>query len=185
MEEETIKELKKQHIDNYRNAIYEVIRNNTNALVDDDIMSLIRKPPLDSMDLIRTKFLNLAKKYKIILNTDELSNILEEYRDNVASCCKKIKKMRIKELSSVVDHCSFSKDDETIIFYKKNFVSLNKNIKKVLKDQLNCSFELKMEKKLNKIFNTSVDNSLKEKIIVEIVKFMKTYHKQLLENFDK
>ena len=53
---ETIEELKLNHFKNYRNALIENVRNNTNVLVDDDIMSLLKKPPLDSMDLIKSKF---------------------------------------------------------------------------------------------------------------------------------
>ena len=59
---DTLEEFKKQHLENYRQAIMEIIRNNTDVLVNEDIMSLLRKPPLDSMDLIKSKYLDLAKK---------------------------------------------------------------------------------------------------------------------------
>ena len=52
MSEEELKKIKIQHIDNYKKAILENIKNNTNALVDEDIKSLLKTPPLDSMDLI-------------------------------------------------------------------------------------------------------------------------------------
>ena len=61
-----LEELKQQHINNYRKAIVEIIKNNTNSLVDDDITTLIRIPPLDSMDQIKSKILVLAKKEKVI-----------------------------------------------------------------------------------------------------------------------
>ena len=60
MQEEKEK-IKLQHIESYKKAIIETIKNNTNSLIDDDIMSLIKKPPLDSMDQIKSKFLDLAK----------------------------------------------------------------------------------------------------------------------------
>ena len=66
MQNNSKKDIRNQHIVNYKNTIIEVIKNNTNSLVDDDIMSLIRKPPLDSMDLIQSKFLSMAKKNKIV-----------------------------------------------------------------------------------------------------------------------
>ena len=59
---DTLEEFKKQHFDNYKQAILEIIRNNTDVLVNEDIMSLLRKPPLDSMDSIKSKYLDLAKK---------------------------------------------------------------------------------------------------------------------------
>ena len=80
MDEEMKLEFKKQHIETYKNAVRENILNNTNVLVDEDIMSLLKKPPLDSMDFIKCKFLDLAKKNKIVLNTEELSKILDNYR---------------------------------------------------------------------------------------------------------
>ena len=80
---ETIEELKLNHFKNYRNALIENVRNNTNVLVDEDIMSLLKKPPLDSMDLIKSKFLDLAKKSKVILNTENLNSILDKYREDM------------------------------------------------------------------------------------------------------
>ena len=64
MQEEKEK-IKLQHIESYKKAIIETIKNNTNSLIDDDIMSLIKKPPLDSMDQIKSKFLDLAKKNNV------------------------------------------------------------------------------------------------------------------------
>ena len=42
----------------------EIVNNNTNSLIDNDIIFFDKKPPLDSMDQIKTKFLALAKKEK-------------------------------------------------------------------------------------------------------------------------
>ena len=52
-----VEEYKNKHIENYKMAISEIIKNNTNMLFDEDVMSLIKKPPLDSMDLIKSKML--------------------------------------------------------------------------------------------------------------------------------
>ena len=62
MKNQTKEELRQHHINSYRETVIEIIKNNTNSLVDTDIMSLIKKPPLDSMDLIQVKLLSLAKK---------------------------------------------------------------------------------------------------------------------------
>ena len=66
--EDTLKKFKEQHLENYKSAILEIITNNTNVLVDEDIMSLVKKPPLDSMDVIKSKFLDVAKKNKVVLD---------------------------------------------------------------------------------------------------------------------
>ena len=64
MDEKTLIKIKQQHIDNYKKAVIENIKNNTNVLIDEDILSLFRRPPLDSMDSIKMKLLTLAKKIK-------------------------------------------------------------------------------------------------------------------------
>lgn len=185
MEEEIITKMKLQHFENYKQAIIEIIKNNTTALVDDDVMSLIGTPPLDSMDFIKNKFLELAKKNKVILNAEELSYILNLYRSSLFDCCDKIKNKRIDVLSKKIQDYSFSGGTDTIVFYKKDFINLNRDIKKILKDQLIISLEKKFLDNINKVFTLNMDNSIKDKIVLDITKYMKgPYQRQVLENFD-
>lgn len=185
MEDETIKKLKEQHIDNYRNAILENIKNNTNVLVDEDIMSLTRKPPLDSMDLIKSKFLALAKKNKIILDTGELDKILDDYRKYNKKCFDKIKDIRLSELSNKVTKTKLDKSNDVIKINKKDFTSINKQIKKLIKEQLKESFEKKISKNVDKVFVKDTSDDVKSKITSEITKYVNgSYQKQLLESVD-
>ncbi len=185
MEEKMIEKMRQQHFESYKQALLENIKNNTTVLVDDDIMSLIGTPPLDSMDLIKNKILELAKKNRIVLNTEELSNMLDLYRNSLFDCCDKIKNKRVNILSKKVHDCSFSGGTDIIIFYKKDFINLNKDIKKILKDQLSISLEKKFLNKVEQVFDFNIDESIKNKIIVDITKYMKgSYQRQLLENFD-
>lgn len=185
MEDETIKKLKEQHIDNYRNAILENIKNNTNVLVDEDITSLIRKPPLDSMDLIKSKFLDLARKNKIILDTGELDKILEDYRKYNKKCFDKIKDIRLDELSNKVKNTKFEKSNDVIKINKKDFIVINKQIKKLLKEYLKDSLDKKILKNIERVFVKDTSDDVKRKIITEITKYINSsYQKQLLENVD-
>ena len=77
---EDIEIIKKEHEESYRNSIIELIKNNTNVLVYDDIKSLLVTPPLDSMDTIKSKFLDIAKKNNMILNIEKLNHLLNKYR---------------------------------------------------------------------------------------------------------
>lgn len=184
MEKREIHELLKQHESNYRKAILDNIQNNTLVLVDQDIMSLLKKPPLDSMDLIRVKFLDLAKKNKIVLNTEQLSILLEEYRNYLMSCCEEIKNIRILELSNKVEKTVLKKDHDIIKINKKDFVSINKKIKNLLKDKLLEGYQVCILEKIDSIYIDSVDSTIKDKIIDDLSKYMKSYQKQLLESFD-
>ena len=87
----TVEEFKKQHIENYKKAVYELLKNNSTVLVDEDIMLLLKKPPLDSMDVIKSKFLDLAKKQKIILDDIKLNKIIDDYRKDVIKVGDEIK----------------------------------------------------------------------------------------------
>lgn len=185
MSEEELKKIKIQHIDNYKKAILENIKNNTNVLVDEDIKSLLKTPPLDSMDLIKAKFLDLAKKNKIILNTDELKKILDNYRKYIMKCCNEIKTIRVSELSSKVESTEFVKNSDIIKINEKDFSNINKQIKKIIKNQLATGLDKYILEKINCIFMDDADNVKKAKIANDISKWIKsTYKNQLLENVD-
>lgn len=184
MEELTVEELKKQHFDSYKETLLSVIENNTNILVNEDINSLIKKPPLDSMDGIKSKLLDLSKKNKIVLNTTELSKLLDDYRSDLNKVCDEIKKERISVLSKKVNTFKY-KEDETLSFYKKDFISLDKDLKKILKEYMNNSYEKVFKKNIVKIFDKDIDESIKNKIIEDTDKFInKNYYKQMMDSFD-
>ena len=68
--------------------------------------------------------------------------------------------------------------------YKKDFISLDKVLKKILKDNMISSYE-KIFKNINKIFDKDIDDSIKNKIIEDIDKFInKNYQKQIMDGFD-
>ena len=184
MQNNSKKDIRNQHIVNYKNTIIEVIKNNTNSLVDDDIMSLIRKPPLDSMDLIQSKFLSMAKKNKIVLNSEELNEKIDKYRKDILKLSKELKEIRINELSDKVNAVKL-KDNEIIKINKKDFNAINRIIKKTIKEQVIKSLEEEILAKIEQIFPKNVDSSLKEKIIKDMTKYLKkNYLNQLLENID-
>jgi len=179
-----VEELKQQHIKTYKNAIIENIKNNTKSLVNDDIKSLIVKPPLDSMDSIKNKFLSVAKKDKIVLNTEELSKILDDYRKCLNKVLVDIEKERISVLSKKVEEYSFDSSDDVVVFYKKDFININKFIKKNVKDQLASALEI-VNKKIDKVFSKDVEDGIKDKFTQEVVKYLKSnYQKQLLDSLD-
>ena len=182
---DTLEEFKKQHLENYKQAIMEIINNNTDVLVNEDIMSLLRKPPLDSMDSIKSKYLDLAKKNKIVLDTVKLDSMLEEYRSDVVKCCDMVKEIRTNALEDIIRSTPFVKDTDVIKFNKKDFLEINKKIKKAMKGQLQESVENKIIKNVDCVFSKDVDESIKKKIVDEVVKFVKgAYQRQLLENVD-
>ena len=179
----SIEELKKQHVEGYKNAIIEIIKNNTRVLVEEDILSLIKKPPLDSMDQIRIKFLDLAKRNKIVLITDNLDKMIDKYRTDLEKKVLCLEEYRVEQLlkSVVVDT---NKMDVTIKYCKKDFTMIDKYINNTVKDGISEFFISDIESKIDLLFD-DIDDSIKNKFVKEITKYFKTtYKKQLLENIE-
>lgn len=183
--DDTLKNLKEQHFNNYKKAILEIVKNNSNVLVDEDIMSLFRKPPLDSMDLIKSKCLDLAKKNKLVIDVTSLDNMLDKYRTNLFELCDCIKKTRILELEKVINKFTFEKDTTIIKINKKDFNELNKIIKKFLKENVSSLIEKNIISNINTLFKNDISEIQFNKFYEELKKYLNnSYQKQLLENVD-
>ena len=152
-----VQSLKDNHVSNYRKALVETINNNTNALFDEDISSLIKKPPLDSMDLIKSKFLDLAKKNKIVLNADVLTGMVDRYRDKCLDAFDKLKDIRIAELSKIVNNYSLEKDTDVIKINKKDFNLVNKKIKSEMKEIIKLNLSQEIITKIDGLFSENID----------------------------
>ena len=177
--------MKKEHENSYKEAILNIIDNNTKSLVNDDIKMLLNKPPLDSMDTIKLKILELAKKNKIIINTENLNNIIIKYRKNLIKVCNRIMDTRISSLNKKVNNFKFIKENDVIKINRKDFVDINKKIKRELKVSIRDCFDKYILSDIKIIFDKNIDKNLCENVINEFSKyFLKTYSKQLFENID-
>ncbi len=180
-----LEQLQRQHYDNYIKAIKEIVINNTNSLVDDDISSLIKKPPLDSMDQIKTKFLAVAKKEKVVLDTELINRILDSYRKNILKSIQELKIIRNNYILEKIDEVSFDEKMECIKINKKYLSDLNKKEKKFIKSTLDECVNKFLIDKINKLF--SKKDSTYELVEKELLKFFSSkgiYQKQLLDSID-
>lgn len=178
-------DIKKQHEQSYKKALVEIVKNNTDVLVDEDIKILLKTPPLDSMDLIKAKMLDLAKKNKLILDTNELSKILNCYRKEILKCSAEIKKIRLGCLIKKIEQYDLKKSNDTIKINKKDFIDINKQIKKVVKNQLDIAYQTNIEKKVNKVFTGNIDKIIIDNYLINLSKYLNgKYQKQLMESFD-
>ncbi len=180
MNDKEIEKIKKQHFESYRESILFNLENNSKTLIKEDIYSLIKKPPLDSMDLIKNKFLDISKNNKIILNNEDLNSVLDEYRNNIIDKLDDLIKKRVDYFSKVINKYK-RKDDSTYIrILKKDFVDFDKIMKKDLKNIIDNNMEIIINN-LNIIFG----DSYSKKIDSSINKFLKKdYYKSLFENID-
>lgn len=180
-----LEDLKNQHNDNYKKAILEIIKNNTNILVNEDMMSLFKAPPLDSMDVIKNKFLDIAKKFKIVLNIDILHKMIDDYRLDVISVLPEIMSYRIAILKDVIQSGGNDSNNIVVKVNKKDFINLNKHNKKVIKNKIVDAIQNKIVNNVNKLFTKETDELVIEKFSLEINKYLsKVYLKQIIENID-
>lgn len=176
MSDETIK-LKQQHFNSYKKSILDIVENNCNLLVNDDIASLIKKPPLNSMDKIKNKFLSVAKKNELVVDSEKLEEVLNKYRNNILSESDNIIKSRFSYYSKIINKFKL---DDTIKILKKDINSYNKKMKKNLKDLISNSIDKNISKNIINIIN-----GLSDKDVKEIHKYLNNmYIKDILENID-
>ena len=180
---DTLENFKKQHLNNYKNAVIDLVKNNTDALIDNDIISLIKSPPLDSMDVIKSKLLSLAKKEKVILDSSKMNFILNNFRDLVITDFQGLKKIRNNYLVKKIEEFEPVRETEIIKIMKKDLDSINKEIKKTVKMSLNNNINNKLLIEIADIYDDQIDEKVKESIMKLFSKYMKTtYIKQLNEN---
>ena len=180
---DTLENFKKQHLSNYKNAVIDLVKNNTDALIDNDIISLIKSPPLDSMDVIKSKLLSLAKKEKVILDSSKMNLILNNFRDLVITDFQGLKKIRDNYLVKKIEEFEPVRETEIIKIMKKDLDSINKEIKKTVKMSLNNNINNKLLIEIADIYDDQIDEKVKESIMKLFSKYMKTtYIKQLNEN---
>ena len=180
MNDNEVEVIKKQHFDSYKNSILCNLENNSSSLFNEDIYSLIKKPPLDSMDTIKNKFLEISKKNKLVLDNDKLNKVLEVYRNNIIENLSVLSNKRINYFSNKIDKFE-RKDDSTIIkILKKDFIDFDKIINKELKSIINENINY-IKSNLENIFGDNYNNKI-ENVINKYLK--KDYFNSLFENID-
>lgn len=177
---EDIEKLKDEHFNTYKNAVIANIENNSTILVKEDLYSLINKPPLDSMDLLKNKIIDLAKKNKIVIDNNDLDRILDNYRKKVIKEFDNFIKTRITFYTDLVSSIKRENDSTTIKILKKDLSNYNKKMKKDIKKIIVDNTDSLILKKSINIFKVDDSN-----INSDLNKFInKTYIKQFLENVD-
>ena len=178
---EMLEEFKRQHLQTYKKAVEEIIKNNTKALIDEDICSLIKQPPLDSMDSVKNKLISLAKKEKLILNTEKLNSLVKKFRNDLKGDLNQLKEIRQSRLIDKVQSFEPERETEIITIQNKDLTPINRELKKQFKGMLKENISSSLEPDVETIYSESADETSKQKVTTGFLKYMSgPYQKQLL-----
>ncbi len=170
----------KQHKEILMTAGLELATNNTNSLIEDDIINGVIEVPLEAMDTLKQRVLNIAKYNNLILNSDKFSEVLTNYKNDLKKELRNIFKRRIDIIKENYSKMDDDKPLELVKNLKKDLVKFNKDAKKEEKQVLTVLVKENLVSNLDLIVKDS--NSTFKK---DATKFLQTiYVKQILETID-
>ena len=170
----------KQHKQILMTAGLELATNNTNSLIEDDIINGVIEVPLEAMDTVKQRVLNIAKHNNLILNSDKFNEVLISYKEELKKEFRNIFKKRIKLIEDNYSKFDDDKPMDLVKNLKKELVKFNKEVKKEEKQVLTSLVKEKLVSNLDLIVKD--DNTTFKK---DATKFLRTtYVKQILETVD-
>ena len=170
----------KQHKQILMTAGLELATNNTNSLIEDDIINGVIEVPLEAMDTVKQRVLNIAKHNNLILNSDKFNEVLISYKDDLKKEFRNIFKKRIKLIEDNYSKFDDDKPMDLVKNLKKELVKFNKEAKKEEKQIITSLVKEKIISNLDLIVKD--DNTTFKK---DATKFLQTtYVKQILETVD-
>lgn len=180
---EKIEEYTNIHLDNYKNASIEIIRINTERLVDEDITSLIKEPPLISMDGIKNKILTLSKDSNMIVKTEKLNELLSQYREELLNKIEDIKDIRNEPYINEIMNFTPTRDTEIIDLDNVNQEKVNRKICRKIREYTKDSLTKNIVANFSKLYKSTSEEEKINEIELKFKKYLKTtYLKQLKEN---
>ncbi|HIS38716.1 MAG TPA: hypothetical protein IAB45_04300 [Candidatus Onthousia faecavium] len=173
----TEQDMLNEHKRIFISASGELVNNNTNSLIEDDVITGIIDPPLEAMDIIKSRFLSVAKANNLILKTDVLNQLLSNYKDKLKEKFIKIGDKRKKFVSKHIEKIEDDKSLNLVKELKKELVKFDKEIKKESKELV---LDLINKELVSKIDN--INSEIEPKYKKEMIRFLQvTYVKQFLE----
>lgn len=170
----------KQHKQILMTAGLELATNNTNSLIEDDIINGVIEVPLEAMDTVKQRVLNIAKHNNLILNSDKFNEVLISYKEELKKKFRNLFKKRIKLIEDNYSKFDDDKPMDLVKNLKKELVKFNKEAKKEEKQVLTSLVKEKIISNLDLIVKD--DNTTFKK---DATKFLQTtYVKQILETVD-
>lgn len=151
---ESLEKIEEQHLQNYRAALFDTIQDNTDKLVQEDFLLLLKEPPLASMDILKSKILSRAIEDGIILSTEQLTKVVQQFRDKMISELPEIGLFRKKTIQESLDKIIKSKE-----FTKEEVTNILKNTKEELKSLFGVKLEHHIQEEMIPLVPALVDQT--------------------------
>ena len=129
------------------------------------------------MDIIKTKFISLAKENHLILETEVLEQLLNNYRLLIGKQVKSLKDKRLDSYCKVVSNFEESEKNKVIKITIKQTKQISKELLKEWKEILRKSLD---DTILSKSFETV--NQTKSTIPLPVLEYFNQQIKDFLEN---
>ncbi len=145
----TLQELEKQHFIQYQSAVETVVCDYNDRFFREDIVPLFEKPPLESMDQLKQKFLSTAKVEELVLNSSELEELLATFRNSVVISLESLSKHREKQLVALVARQQNLGKSTTIKLPKREYQKIDKELRNKFKELLTKLLRTEISSKLS------------------------------------
>lgn len=178
---ENYKEIIKQHFNNYRAAIIDTIEDNSKLFIE-DVLPLFQEPPLSSMDQLKSKILEEAKRKKMVLPYEQIDTIVQEFRTDMVKEVTSVgtfRKEQYKKWAEDIKEDTSLTREEMQIFCGK----VQNEVDNLFKERLKTSIDNDLSK-IEKV----VDNTSRQEESMEMCKdltnfFSGRYSDNLMKSF--
>ncbi len=150
----------KQHHFQYLNVLKFVVDSNALNLYEQGVVSLFKKPPLDSMDLLKKQAINIAKNNELIIDVSKIDLIIDSFRSEMIDKTRDIYILRKNYFNSLIDRNELV-NYKVIKFTRKQVKEIDKLLLNTFKKILLESIESILIDKVNVVFK---DNDISKKL---------------------
>ena len=137
------------------------------------------------MDSVKNKLISLAKKEKLILNTEKLNSLVKKFRNDLKGDLNQLKEVRQSRLIDKVQSFEPERETEIITIQNKDLTPINRELKKQFKGMLKENISSRLEPDVETIYSESAEEDAKQKVTTGFLKYMSgPYQKQLLSEIE-
>lgn len=167
----SVESYQKQHFDNYKMALCEIIKNNTDMLIEEDIMPLFLTPPVDSMDVLKRKIITIAKTEDNVVDINALNEMIDCFRAMAKKVFEEVSSKRLKFLTKQINEISIQ--DRTFHINKQKLTKLTKELSLYYEKKISHYIENNMIPKIDSLLSKEEKDAI---FFMEVKHFLDDFY---------